>query len=198
MFGFDLTPEQEQLRDAARRFAREEMIPVAARHDEEQLFPTEVARKAWELGLMNFEVPSAYGGPDLGVLDSCIVLEELNYACAGITNVVAANGLAAIPADPRRYRRAEAALPRTARDRLLVRGILHHRAGRRVRRRRDVDDVSPGRRRVRPERYQALHLERQRRRLVRGLRHLRSEGAPRGHHRLRLPVRSPWHQEARG
>lgn len=97
MFGFDLTPEQEQLRDTARRFAREEMIPVAGRHDEEQLFPREVARKAWELGLMNFEVPSAYGGPDLGVLDSCIVLEELNYACAGITNVVAANGLAAIP-----------------------------------------------------------------------------------------------------
>jgi acyl-CoA dehydrogenase len=97
MLGFDLTPEQEQLKETARRFAREEILPVAARYDEEQTFPADVARKAWELGLMNFEVPAAFGGPDLGVLDSCLVLEELNYACSGITNAIAANGLAATP-----------------------------------------------------------------------------------------------------
>jgi len=97
MLGFDLTPEQEQLKETARRFAREEILPVAARYDEEQTFPADVARRAWELGLMNFEVPAAHGGPDLGVLDSCLVLEELNYACSGITNAIAANGLAATP-----------------------------------------------------------------------------------------------------
>ena len=97
MFGFDLTPEQEQLKETARRFAREEMIPVAARCDDEQIFPEDVARKAWELGLMNLEVPREHGGLGLGVLDTCLVLEELNYACAGITNSVTANGLAATP-----------------------------------------------------------------------------------------------------
>jgi acyl-CoA dehydrogenase len=97
MMRFDLSPEQQQLKDTARRFAAEEIIPVAAKYDEEQTFPAEVARKAWELGLMNFEVPVEHGGPGLGILDTCLMLEELNYGCAGITNAIAANGLAAIP-----------------------------------------------------------------------------------------------------
>ncbi len=97
MLSFDLTEEQEQLKETARRFARDEIIPVAARHDEEQTFPEDVARKAWELGLMNLEVPAEHGGPGLGVLDTCLVQEELNYGCAGVTNAVAANGLAATP-----------------------------------------------------------------------------------------------------
>jgi acyl-CoA dehydrogenase len=97
MMRFDLSPEQQQLKETARRFAAEEIIPVAAKHDEEQTFPAEIARKAWELGLMNFEVPVEHGGPGLGVLDTCLMLEELNYGCAGITNAIAANGLAAIP-----------------------------------------------------------------------------------------------------
>lgn len=97
MIGFDLTPEQEQLRETARRFAETEMIPVAGQYDDEQRFPEDVARKAWELGLMNFEVPREYDGLGLGVLDSCVILEQLNWGCAGMTNVVAANGLATHP-----------------------------------------------------------------------------------------------------
>ena len=97
MMRFDLSPEQQQLKETARRFAAEEIIPVAGKHDEEQLFPAEIVKKAWELGLMNFEVPVEHGGPGLGVLDTCLMLEELNYGCAGITNAIAANGLATIP-----------------------------------------------------------------------------------------------------
>jgi len=94
---FELTPEQKQLKETARRFAADEIIPVAAPYDEEQKFPEDVARKAWEIGLMNFAVPEEFGGPGLSALDTCLVLEELNYGCAGITNVVAANGLATHP-----------------------------------------------------------------------------------------------------
>ena len=97
MLSFDLTREQEQLKETARRFALDEIVPVASQYDEEQRFPAEIAKKAWELGLMNFEVPEEYDGLGLGILDTCLVLEELNYGCAGITNVVAANGLATIP-----------------------------------------------------------------------------------------------------
>ena len=50
MLSFALTEEQLQPKETARRFAAEEIIPVAARHDEEERFPVEVARKAWELG----------------------------------------------------------------------------------------------------------------------------------------------------
>jgi acyl-CoA dehydrogenase len=97
MLSFDLTPEQQQLKETARRFAADEIVPVAMQYDEEQRFPLEVCRKAWELGLMNLEVPQEFGGMGLGILDACLVLEELNYGCAGITNACAANGLAAHP-----------------------------------------------------------------------------------------------------
>ncbi len=97
MFSFEMTAEQRELKDLARKFASEEVIPAARYFDEEEKFPEEVCRKAWELGLMNLEVPKEFGGAGLGVLDSILILEELNYGCAGITNALAANGLAAVP-----------------------------------------------------------------------------------------------------
>jgi len=46
---------------------------------------------------MNFGVPGELGGPGLGVLDSSLILEELNYGCAGIANFVGANELGMLP-----------------------------------------------------------------------------------------------------
>jgi len=97
MFSFEMTAEQSQVKELARKFAADEIIPVAAKCDEEERFPEDVCRKAWELGLMNLEVPKEFGGAGLGVLDAILILEELNYGCAGITNALAANGLAAVP-----------------------------------------------------------------------------------------------------
>ena len=97
MFGFTLSPEQEQLRKTARDFTRNEIIPLASHYDEAEEFPSQIMRKAWEVGLMNFEVPEEYGGLGLNILDSILVLEELNYGCAGMATTVAANGLAATP-----------------------------------------------------------------------------------------------------
>ena len=50
MIAFELTDEQRQLKAAAHEFAVKEILPVAAKYDEEQTFPREVARKAWENG----------------------------------------------------------------------------------------------------------------------------------------------------
>ncbi len=97
MFSFEMSAEQRELKDLAKKFAAEEIIPVAPKFDEEEKFPEAVCRKAWELGLMNLEVSKDLGGPGLGVLDTILILEELNYGCAGITNALAANGLAAVP-----------------------------------------------------------------------------------------------------
>jgi alkylation response protein AidB-like acyl-CoA dehydrogenase len=62
MMRFDLSQEQQQLRETARRSAAGEIMPVAAKHDEEQRLSAEIAKKAWELGLMNFEVLVEQGG----------------------------------------------------------------------------------------------------------------------------------------
>ena len=97
MIDFSLSDEQQALQELARKFAREEMIPKAAHHDETGEFPREVAKKAWELGLMNTHIPPEYGGPGLGTLDGCIITEELAYGCTGIATAMEANALASAP-----------------------------------------------------------------------------------------------------
>ena len=94
---FSLSPEQQSLRDLARRFARTEMAPHAAECDRAGRFPEEIYRKAYELGLMNLNVPTEYGGSGLGVLDECLIVEELAHACGGMTTSVIANCLALEP-----------------------------------------------------------------------------------------------------
>lgn len=94
---FSLTSEQQSLRDLARKFARSEMAPKAAECDKTGRFPEEVYRRAWELGLMNLNVPTDYGGSGLSVLDQCLIVEELAYACGGMTTSIIANCLALEP-----------------------------------------------------------------------------------------------------
>jgi acyl-CoA dehydrogenase len=94
---FSLSPEQESLRDLARKFARTEMAPHAAECDRTSRFPDEIYRKAFELGLMNLNVPTEYGGSGLAVLEACLIVEELAQACGGMTTSVIANCLALEP-----------------------------------------------------------------------------------------------------
>jgi acyl-CoA dehydrogenase len=58
-FNLNFTEEQQQLVTTAREFAKAEIIPVAAKLDEHGTFPKEIIKHAWELGLMNAEVPDA-------------------------------------------------------------------------------------------------------------------------------------------
>lgn len=97
MIGFELGEEQRALKALARRFSEQEIIPRAREYDEKETFPQDVCEKAFAAGLINFGVPVDLGGPGLSILDTCLVVEELNYGCAGISNAVGANDLAALP-----------------------------------------------------------------------------------------------------
>jgi acyl-CoA dehydrogenase len=97
MVDFSLTPEQSSLQEMARRFARTEMAPHAAECDRAARFPEEIYRKAHEVGLMNLNVPAEFGGTGLGLLDQCLIVEELAHACAGMTTSIIANCLALEP-----------------------------------------------------------------------------------------------------
>jgi acyl-CoA dehydrogenase len=97
MPSFDFSEEQQQLMDTAREFARKEIVPVAGQLDEEGTFPKEICRKGWETGLMNCELPEAYGGLGLSCLSHCLVLEEISYGCTGINTTMAGNMLGTMP-----------------------------------------------------------------------------------------------------
>jgi acyl-CoA dehydrogenase len=97
MPSFAFTDEQQQLIETAREFARKEIVPVAGELDEAGTFPKEICRKGWDTGLMNCELPEAYGGLGLSCLSHCLVLEEISYGCTGVNTTMAGNALGAMP-----------------------------------------------------------------------------------------------------
>ncbi|MFQ5637473.1 MAG: acyl-CoA dehydrogenase family protein [bacterium] len=94
---FNLTDEQKQLKDLAKEFTQNEIVPVAAEYDKKSEFPTELLRKSWELGLMNVQVPESCGGFGLGVLEDCLIAEEISVGCTGIGTSMLSNMLAEGP-----------------------------------------------------------------------------------------------------
>src|SRR5664279_794695 len=94
---FELSEEQKALQKLARDFAAKEIIPKAAHYDETAEFPMEIIKKGQEIGLVNLNLPEAYGGPGAKVLDECIAGEELSYGCSGISTAMNINGLASLP-----------------------------------------------------------------------------------------------------
>src|SRR6187549_1734311 len=92
-----LTDVQEALIATAREFTRKEIIPRAAHFDETGEWPGEIFKRAWDTGLMNIEIPEAYGGLGGSCLDNCLVQEEISYGCSGINTSLAGNSLGATP-----------------------------------------------------------------------------------------------------
>jgi acyl-CoA dehydrogenase len=94
---FSLTREQLSFRDLARRFAQEEIAPVAAHYDHTGEFPWPVAEKAYKAGLLNPHAPEEYGGSGLSIFDGVLIREELAAACSGITSGLLIGTLASTP-----------------------------------------------------------------------------------------------------
>ena len=94
---FELDEDLLILQQTARRFADEEIIPVAAGYDVSGEFPTEILRKAWELGLSHTFIPEEHGGVGLSILGSCVAVEEVSRGCAGITTSMISNDLGLTP-----------------------------------------------------------------------------------------------------
>lgn len=97
MISFSLSSEQQSLQKLAREFAEREIAPAASYYDRTAEFPWPIYNAAYDVGLINLSIPEEYGGPGVGVLDECIINEELSWGCPGISGVIGMNGLAAIP-----------------------------------------------------------------------------------------------------
>jgi len=97
MIGFDLTTEQEALQEKANRFSKENIIPVAAKHDRDGTFPVDIMEKAHGEGFLTPLIPREYGGGGLGVLDTCLISEELAAGDMGIFVSIFVSTLALYP-----------------------------------------------------------------------------------------------------
>ncbi|KAH0812017.1 hypothetical protein GEV33_010775 [Tenebrio molitor] len=96
-YNFALNDTQREFQELARKFAREEIIPVAGEYDKSGKYPWDIIKKAWSLGLMNGHIPEDLGGMGNSVFDGCLIAEELAYGCTGIMTALEASGLGQTP-----------------------------------------------------------------------------------------------------
>jgi acyl-CoA dehydrogenase len=94
---FSLSSEQREIQELALKFARNEMIPHSQEFDEKGIFPSDIFKQAWELGLINTCIPTEYGGSGFTSVDSVIISEALAYGCMGMNTSFMANDLALLP-----------------------------------------------------------------------------------------------------
>ena len=73
-----LMPEEEALRDAVRRFARNEIAPLVRSMDEAQKMDPAIIRKLFDLGLMSIEIPEEHGGAGGSFFSSILAVEEIS------------------------------------------------------------------------------------------------------------------------
>ncbi len=92
-----LTEQQTMIRDLARRIAVEKIKPVAAHYDETEEFAWPIMKVLAESDLFGIYLPEAYGGLGGGIMDMCLVTEELSRACGGIALGYAGTALGTLP-----------------------------------------------------------------------------------------------------
>ena len=88
---FNLTEEHIMIRDAARDFAKTELLPGVIDRDETQTFPAEQIKKLGELGFMGMMVDPKYGGAGMDTISYVLAMEELSKVDASASVVVSVN-----------------------------------------------------------------------------------------------------------
>jgi len=94
----ELLPKRAQeYRERAREVAEKAVRPVAAELDRTGEYPWSVVEALRDAELMGIWIPEEYGGGGAGVLDLCVVVEELSRACGGVGVAYAVNALGSFP-----------------------------------------------------------------------------------------------------
>ena len=88
---FDLTPEQELLRETVRAFARDRVAPVAAELDHDGRFPYELVSELAELGFMGIPIPEEYEGAGGDTVSYALAVEELTRVDSSVAITMAAH-----------------------------------------------------------------------------------------------------------
>lgn len=88
---FSLTEEHIMIRDAARDFARTELLPGVIERDNIQQFPDELVKKMGDLGFMGIMTDPKYGGAGMDATSYVLVMEELSKIDASASVIVSVN-----------------------------------------------------------------------------------------------------------
>ena len=84
----ELTDEQRAVRQTAREFAENEIIPVARENDEQEKFPADIVKKMADLGFLGAAIPEQYGGAGMDYISYALITEEIGRACSSVRTVL--------------------------------------------------------------------------------------------------------------
>ena len=88
---FKLTEEHIMIRDAARDFAKNELLPGVIERDNKQEFPTQQIQMMGEMGFLGMMVDPKYGGGGMDTLSYAIAMEEISKIDASASVIMSVN-----------------------------------------------------------------------------------------------------------
>ena len=88
---FALTEEHLMIRNAARDFAHNELLPGVIERDENQTFPKEQVKKLSELGFFGMMVDPKYGGSGMDTISYVLAMEEISKVDASTSVIMSVN-----------------------------------------------------------------------------------------------------------
>jgi alkylation response protein AidB-like acyl-CoA dehydrogenase len=94
MHQFELTEDQLQIQEMARRFTADAITPFAAEWDEKYIFPRDTLREAAELGFGAIYVSEEGGGIGLGRLEAALIMEAMAYGCPSTSAFISIHNMA--------------------------------------------------------------------------------------------------------
>ena len=92
----DQTAELEMFRNEVRKLAEKEFAPIAQKIDEEDAIPDHVEKLLGDFGLMQIQVPEAYGGPGGSLTMTCVAKEEIARASFSVSHLVGSSDFAVV------------------------------------------------------------------------------------------------------
>jgi butyryl-CoA dehydrogenase len=95
-----LSEEQREIQQLARTIAQEKAKPVRQKYDEESIFPRDIVEELARVDMFRVFIPTEYDGlveEGRGIVNMCIVTEELSKVCGGIALAFAGTGLGTFP-----------------------------------------------------------------------------------------------------
>jgi alkylation response protein AidB-like acyl-CoA dehydrogenase len=94
MTQFDLTDDQREIQELARKFTADRITPHAAEWDEQHIFPRETIKAAAALGFASIYVSEAAGGINLGRLEAALIMEAMAYGCPSTSAFISIHNMA--------------------------------------------------------------------------------------------------------
>lgn len=88
---FALNETHTMIRDTARQFAADVLLPTADERDDKETFPAQEVKQLGELGFMGMMVPEEYGGAGLDTVSYAVAMEEISKADASCGVIMSVN-----------------------------------------------------------------------------------------------------------